>query len=1190
MAQLVLGIGGGMMFGPIGFIAGSALGSLLDPQKVEGPRLKNLHLQGSEYGKMIPIVYGTMRVAGNIIWQTDLTEHTHTSGGKGGPNVTTYTYTASFAVKICEGPIVGIRRVWAAGTLIFDATPGGAVLDPIPMTIYLGTDDQLPDPTMESVIGVGHVPADRGYAKAVLTDWDLGPYGNMIPQLNFEVQQTGVSNSQIRVVALNTDDPQLYTKPFLSQWTLNSGPVRAVETTISNHHAPTTAVTSVYAYNQDLTGNGVGVVDPATDSYPRDLNLPHTAIPYVGVGIALNALERVPLWLNSGLPVTPLNQFPSLASTDLSDDDTTVYGADVAYAWGVPAGVYVRGAAINQDSSLLTLFTAPSASGATIDTWYRIGNGAVLATGTVSPALGTPFGYTSSVTGTPAIAAENDGMWFWVYRPNETGSGTMYVYSIDASGNFALNATCGSAPLNPAKGGGAGGSVRVLAQGYAGVVHNDGDIGIFTRYPSNALVSPPLSDIVANISARTGMLTPDQYDTSALIPRVDGYVIDRQSSARDVITQMQPVWQFDPVESGGVMKFVMRGATPLFTIPDDDLAAQASDSEAPALVEVTRSPEQDIPATLNVSYFDNTADYQIGTQYARRLVVQSQSVATLQLPVSMTPKLGNAVAWTDLTTAWIEREKYKVYLPRKYWNLEPTDVIVAHGYTMRLTHKLDTAPGVVQFDAVRTTTLQWIQGPVAAVAVGFSSSTPTALQPTNLLLLDIPLTADTDSGSGFYVAAAGAVDATWRGYTLFKSSDGGASYTQLVAASVASVIGAASTVLGNFYGGNIFDESNIVTVVIGAGGGELASADELAVLNGANLALLGDELIQFKLATLTAPNTYDLSGLLRGRRGTEWAMASHVAGERFVLLPVTNVDQSASELGQARIYKAVTQGDTLANSIAQSFTNMGAAARPYAPVQVAGAPITPFDGTVQINWVRRTRAGGAWVDYVDVPLSEASEGYVVQIWDSTFTQVARIIETTSPTVTYTAAQQVADFGETQLHVYATVGQKGAFLLGTQAKVVVIGLGAANDAPLAPLVPYNSAPPPSSGGCVLPVTSSTINWAAPASVFDAGAGPDGTWVISFTTPASPTAGLGSIAVTESGGPQVQRTATFALSPCGAPLTAGARVSGYTVTMFFYVDASTNPYPSIYPTLLPNTTYYFSVDSASASGAVCNLNHA
>src|SRR4029077_26400 len=184
-------------------------------------------------------------------------------------------------------------------------------------------------------------------------------------------------------------------------------------------------------------------------------------------------------------------------------------------------------------------------------------------------------------------------------------------------------------------------------------------------------------------------------------------------------------------------------------------------------------------------------------------------------------------------------------------------------------------------------------------------------------------------------------------------------------------------------------------------------------------------------------------GFLRGRRGTEWAMSGHQVGERFVLLPEVDVTAPLADITRERLYKAVTFGKTLESATAQAFTNYGARLRCYAPVHLEGG--ADSSGDVELTWVRRTRVGGDWLDLTNVPLGEATELYVVQIWDASYSQCARIIEgITNPTVSYTAADQVTDFGAEQLHVYFTVGQIGALGLGTQARGVAAGARGSDD--------------------------------------------------------------------------------------------------------------------------------------------------
>src|SRR3546814_13132789 len=60
-----------------------------------------------------------MRVAGTVIWATDLNENKQKSGGgKGRPSVTSSSYSVSFAVAISSRPLLRVVRIWADGTLL----------------------------------------------------------------------------------------------------------------------------------------------------------------------------------------------------------------------------------------------------------------------------------------------------------------------------------------------------------------------------------------------------------------------------------------------------------------------------------------------------------------------------------------------------------------------------------------------------------------------------------------------------------------------------------------------------------------------------------------------------------------------------------------------------------------------------------------------------------------------------------------------------------------------------------------------------------------------------------------------------------------------------------------------------------------------------------------------------------------
>ncbi|MCI5049608.1 MAG: glycoside hydrolase TIM-barrel-like domain-containing protein, partial [Rickettsiales bacterium] len=180
-------------------LAGNALDDQLFGQSSnthrEGSRLESLLVQSSTYGTMIPLVYGNARIAGNVIWaepmkEVGTTTTTSQGGGKGGGSSTTsltteYSYFATLAIAICDGPIDSIERVWAdAGQL--DISLGT-------YRFYNGSEAQEPDPYIESIEGVGSTPAYRGLSYVVIEDFPLADYGNRIPNFTFEVKKKALS-------------------------------------------------------------------------------------------------------------------------------------------------------------------------------------------------------------------------------------------------------------------------------------------------------------------------------------------------------------------------------------------------------------------------------------------------------------------------------------------------------------------------------------------------------------------------------------------------------------------------------------------------------------------------------------------------------------------------------------------------------------------------------------------------------------------------------------------------------------------------------------------------------------------------------------------------------------------------------------------------------------------------------------
>lgn len=261
MGSVVLGavgaIAGGLIGGPagiaLGFSAGAAVGGIAFPPKEkiqERGKLSDLRVQGSGYGNAISQVFGLARVAGNVIWATDLVQsyRDESAGGKGAlspPDVRDYIYYGNFAVGVCAGPITAIHRIWAEDLLIYDDTFLPATQFNI--TIYLGTETQTSDPFMESYVGTGNNPAYRGMAYVVFDKLPLHKWGNRIPNLTFEVDAGGATTGSI-----------------LSSVMLQSG-------LTASQYDVSLATTSVVGFVMDSRQKARDFIDPLLMCYALDL-------------------------------------------------------------------------------------------------------------------------------------------------------------------------------------------------------------------------------------------------------------------------------------------------------------------------------------------------------------------------------------------------------------------------------------------------------------------------------------------------------------------------------------------------------------------------------------------------------------------------------------------------------------------------------------------------------------------------------------------------------------------------------------------------------------------------------------------------------------------------------------------------------------------------------------------------------
>ncbi|MCW3846425.1 phage tail protein [Sphingomonas sp. LB-2] len=263
----------------------------------------------------------------------------------------------------------------------------------------------------------------------------------------------------------------------------------------------------------------------------------------------------------------------------------------------------------------------------------------------------------------------------------------------------------------------------------------------------------------------------------------------------------------------------------------------------------------------------------------------------------------------------------------------------------------------------------------------------------------VPLDGSLAAAPRLAIAAAGSAPG-WRRAALLTSIDGGVRWAGAGATALPAVIGSIVTPPGAAPAG-LEDRANSVVVELAHAGMALGDADAASRDSGANLAMLGDELIQFASAAPLGANRWRLSGLWRGRRGTEAAIGGQAAGDSFVLIEaeaLTGVTLPIEAIGGTAAVLAEGAGDSMGVEAEAAVT--GASVVPPAPVHLAA--IRGGDGGAEVTWVRRSRSGWRWIDGVDAPLGEESERYRVTIAPAGGD--ARTAETGEAAVTLSAAE------------------------------------------------------------------------------------------------------------------------------------------------------------------------------------------
>lgn len=1027
---------GGSPYGAaIGSYIGSQIGLAIEgPQQVVGPRLGDLKVSGASYGTPIAYVEGHPRVAGTVIWASDKREIATTTavGGKGGTEAeqTTYTYEIDLLVMVSANVIAGIPRVWSNSKLVYSTSTASDAASLIAsqtaapwaeMIVYTGGASQLPDPTYEAAVGAGNAPAYRGRGTVLIRGLQLGGSGQL-PNLTFEVATSVTAADTTATIATDS-----------SPWDAAFGPVvpdAAGATVHLGQWSNVSDSTSVLIKRYGLDGSvqHVGAYQVSTATLSTQPNIPHgnADVPCLLMHRAVADANTVyDLYDEQGL---------LHLSVDLGDN-LGPYACRYSYRGGVLVLAGGGGGSFSTSKKIYKLESGVLTSSSAMGSYVKC---VVLAAAAIYALVDasslsiyqinrSTLALDATLTA-PGLATENS-----VLLVDDDGAlcyaNATTLYRWNGASWVTVAATLGNAgPVQQ-------GLVRLNVNAYAltgnSLVAYEATSttarALYYNLPTITSANETLDAVVSRLCLRAGLTAP-QFNVTALAGIVvRAFPIGQVTSTRAALEVLMGAYAFEAVESGGVLKFVLRGGASAATLPYAEMGATTGNADEP--LPILRRNDLEAPAQVVLRYINDSDDYQDGSEASDRLVSSGEGVQMIDVPVCLTPAEAKALAdKTIMDIAAASMSFGPVGLTRDYAALEPTDVVTLTDldgttYRARIVKQAETA-GVKRIECVLDDA-SVLSSVVGTTTSGYTTSISVAAPAETVMeLMDIPILRDADNDPGLYAAFKGR-STPWPGAVLFGGIDG-LSYTQRDSVAESTAIGTCTTTLGNYTGTNKFDWANSVTVDVGAATLSSDTYENLLTLE-TNAALIGNnEIIQFMTATLVSTGVYTLTGLLRGRRGTEWAMTGHAAGERFVLLQpagLRRVAQSTSEIGSLRHYKGVTIGRALGTASDQTITNAAVGLKPYAPVDLRGS--RDASSNLTITWSRRTRLAKNFTNGT-VPLGEASESYQVDVFSSnTYTTLKRTISVTGASASYTAAEQTTDFGSTQATVYVRVYQISA---------------------------------------------------------------------------------------------------------------------------------------------------------------------
>jgi len=536
-----------------------------------------------------------------------------------------------------------------------------------------------------------------------------------------------------------------------------------------------------------------------------------------------------------------------------------------------------------------------------------------------------------------------------------------------------------------------------------GEVWADRDNYMRGHWLNGRTASRHLAAVVADICTAAGLPGADLADLQGL---VRGYGVTQPGSGRETLEPLLTAFGFHAGEAGGVLRFASRASGATLTLGRGDVALHPDQD---ADISHVRAADGEMAGRIRIEHQKADADFTVATAEAIHPGAEDQAVSQSATNLVLTEGEARRIAERWLSEARVARDSVRLALPPSRQALRPGDFVALERGGVVDSYRVDRVEqfGLALIEAVRVERSVYA-APLVEETLPVMQAPPASLPPWPVFL-DLPLLTGAEVEHAPHLAVAAE---PWPGEVAVYASPTDSGYAPNIAVGTAASVGVTAKALARAIPG-LTDRGPALRVRMATGA--LASATPEALLAGANVMAIGHggpggwEVFQFAEAVLVGPDTYDLTGRLRGQLGTDAEMRDvWPEGSVVVLLDdaLRQIDLPPSARGLERHFRIGPAdrplGDPSFVYRAEAFGGIGL--RPLSPVHLRRDVAA---GDHAFRWIRRTRIDGDLWDAADVPLGEAAEAYLVRVL-APGGAILRQAEVAVPAWTYAGAARAAD--------------------------------------------------------------------------------------------------------------------------------------------------------------------------------------